>query len=283
MKARDKFAWSLPRRNLTCGALWKAARYFMRCPKEMVGRFWLIARRFTPSSAALMLRVPASHESLARKYFSLDHPLEAIYAGVSFRSFQPRRRAHMPRVSAFSGSRSGSVSLRLSPRRMKQVAHIRQISLHLRALYGEKIPGSRVNAYPSAASAQLRQWRRNCENAGWAFEQKASWALRTSSASGEIDLGSLAEQADRARRASSFACCLVWGAKWRTACCFSPTSDSDAVPVDVWIARILRAMHKKTSSLLELEQFSNSRFGSYAGYIQQYLFHHARVSKTLPA
>jgi N-glycosylase/DNA lyase len=53
--------------------------------------------------------------------------------------------------------------------------------------------------------------------------------------------------------------------------------------VDVWIARILRAMHKKTSSLLELEQFSNSRFGSYAGYVQQYLFHHARVSKTLPA
>jgi sugar (pentulose or hexulose) kinase len=57
----------------------------------------------------------------------------------------------------------------------------------------------------------------------------------------------------------------------------------DVVPVDIWIARILRAMHKPTTSLLELEKFSNRQFGSYAGYVQQYLFHHARMSKTLPA
>ena len=37
------------------------------------------------------------------------------------------------------------------------------------------------------------------------------------------------------------------------------------------------------ASLAELETFTRQRFGPYAGYVQQYLFHHARVSKTLPA
>jgi 3-methyladenine DNA glycosylase/8-oxoguanine DNA glycosylase len=41
-------------------------------------------------------------------------------------------------------------------------------------------------------------------------------------------------------------------------------------------------MHKHSASLIELEEFSNRQFGRYAGYIQQYLFHHARMSKTLP-
>jgi N-glycosylase/DNA lyase len=56
----------------------------------------------------------------------------------------------------------------------------------------------------------------------------------------------------------------------------------DVVPVDIWIARVLHAMHKRSASLIELEEFSNRQFGRYAGYIQQYLFHHARMSKTLP-
>ena len=53
--------------------------------------------------------------------------------------------------------------------------------------------------------------------------------------------------------------------------------------MDVWIARILLAMRRRKSSNLELERYSNRRFGAYAGYVQQYLFHHARMTKTLPA
>ncbi len=56
----------------------------------------------------------------------------------------------------------------------------------------------------------------------------------------------------------------------------------DAVPVDVWIARVARAMHGD-APLAKLEAVSRERFGPFAGYVQQYLFHHARVSRTLPA
>jgi N-glycosylase/DNA lyase len=59
----------------------------------------------------------------------------------------------------------------------------------------------------------------------------------------------------------------------------------EAVPIDVWIARVLTAMHGGGGGEVgprELERFCRERLGEYAGYVQQYLFHHARVSGTLP-
>jgi N-glycosylase/DNA lyase len=55
-----------------------------------------------------------------------------------------------------------------------------------------------------------------------------------------------------------------------------------AFPVDTWIGRIMRENYwrgraKPTS--LALEQRLASRFGPHAGYAQQYLFHHARMTQ----
>ena len=128
----------------------------------------------------------------------------------------------------------------------------------------------------------LRRRRKNCENAGWAFGRKAWSVPLTPSRRGEVDLGALADKPTAEARERL---CLLPGVGRKVANCvlLFAYERLEAVPVDVWIARILRTMHKGTSSLLELEEFSNRRFGSYAGYIQQYLFHHARMSKTLPA
>ncbi len=225
------------------------------------------------------LFVSREHVNLARRYFSLDHPLPAIYAAFPSDPFS------CAALAACRGLRilrqplwECLATFITSP--MKQVAHIRQISLELRARYGEQIPGARVNAYPTAVrlaqatESELRRCRLG-------FRAKSLLGTAKIIASGEFDLSALADKSTSQARECL---CLLPGVGRKVANCvlLFGFERLDAVPVDVWVARILRAMHKNTSSLRELEEFSNRQFGSYAGYIQQYLFHHARVSKSLP-
>jgi N-glycosylase/DNA lyase len=53
----------------------------------------------------------------------------------------------------------------------------------------------------------------------------------------------------------------------------------DAFPVDVWVMRALRRQYFRGRSVKarRLQRFAATHFGPYAGYAQQYLFHHARV------
>jgi N-glycosylase/DNA lyase len=56
----------------------------------------------------------------------------------------------------------------------------------------------------------------------------------------------------------------------------------DAFPIDVWIERVLRERYfrgKRRVTAARLREFSQSHFGRYGGYAQQYLFHHARTSR----
>jgi N-glycosylase/DNA lyase len=100
-------------------------------------------------------------------------------------------------------------------------------------------------------------------------------------ADGRIDLEAIA--AMETPRAMEVLCSLPGvGRKIANCVLLFACERLDAVPVDVWIARVARSM-RGDGSLAELEAFSRERFGPYAGYVQQYLFHHARVSKTLPA
>jgi N-glycosylase/DNA lyase len=247
------------------------------------GNGWQILVDRTPLYAeqhGSTLRVFADHVSLARRYFSLDHPLDVIYA--AFPS-DPFSRAALAACRGLRILRQPPweclATFITSP--MKQMAHIRQISLALRASYGERILGSRINAYPTAA--RLAQASENAlRRCGLGFRAKSLLGAAKAIASGEINLDSLAaKETPEARECL----CFIPGVGRKVANCvlLFAYERLDAVPVDVWVARILRAMHKGDTSLVKLEEFSNRRFGSYAGYVQQYLFHHARVSKTLPA
>ena len=53
----------------------------------------------------------------------------------------------------------------------------------------------------------------------------------------------------------------------------------EVFPVDVWIERALQRLYfpKRRPSAKRLRKFADTHFGPYAGYAQQYLFHHARV------
>lgn len=51
----------------------------------------------------------------------------------------------------------------------------------------------------------------------------------------------------------------------------------DVFPIDVWVKRVMEKLYlKKESSLKEILEYAEDYFGSYAGIIQQHLFHNIR-------
>ena len=230
--------------------------------------------------AGRSLYVCAGQENLARHYFALDHPLKSIYA--KFPS-DPFSRSALSTCRGLRILRQPTweclATFIVSP--MKQVCHIRQISLELRRRYGEPVSGSQANAFPSPARlAETTEGElRDCK---LGFRAKNLLASAVAIASAAFDLNALACETTAIARERL---CSLPGVGRKVANCvlLFGYERLDVVPVDIWIARVLHAMHKRSASLIELEEFSNRQFGRYAGYIQQYLFHHARMSKTLPA
>jgi N-glycosylase/DNA lyase len=57
-----------------------------------------------------------------------------------------------------------------------------------------------------------------------------------------------------------------------------------AFPVDVWIMKAVQQLYfpKRKVSINRLRRFTETHFGSHAGYAQQYLFHYMRVKKRQP-
>ena len=262
------------RRTLESGQLFNAMP---------VGQGWQILVDRTPLYAEQQgnrLLVSFGLETLAREYFALDHPLEAIYAAFprdpfsraaleSCRGLRILRQPHWECLATFI----------TSP--MKQVAHIRQISLHLRENFGTPVAGSLVNAYPTAGQL-ARVTEQDLRDCRLGFRAKSLLATARAIAAEKLDLAALSVLPTAEARTRL---CELPGVGRKVANCvlLFAYERLDAVPVDVWIARILLAMRRRKSTNLELERYSNRRFGAYAGYVQQYLFHHARMSKTLPA
>ncbi len=225
------------------------------------------------------IQVPAHQAELARNYLALDHPLEAIYASFPTDPFS---------LAALDSCRGLRIlrqplweclgTFITSP--MKQVAHIRQMSLALRARFGAPVSGSSINAYPTPEilATATEEDLRTC---GLGFRAKSLRLTAAEVASGNVDLAGLRTLPTDELRG---ALCTLPGVGRKVANCvlLFAYERLDSVPVDVWIARILQAMRKRKGTLAELERFSARRFGAYAGYVQQYLFHHARISRTLP-
>jgi N-glycosylase/DNA lyase len=58
---------------------------------------------------------------------------------------------------------------------------------------------------------------------------------------------------------------------------------TEAAPVDIWIHRIVRKLyfHGASVSTEKVARFLRERYGSWAGYVQLYLFHYARRTRLL--
>lgn len=229
------------------------------------------------------LLVPAGQEALAARYFALDHPLDVI-------------RATFPDDPAMNAARDACRGLRVIRQplweclatfitsAMKQVAHIRAMSHHLRRHHGEKVgelPGAELFAYPTAERlAALDEATLRAGSLGW--RAKTLLAAARAVRDGAVNLEAIRAlpypEAHRALLAvpgvgPKVANCVLLFAYERL----------EAFPIDVWIERVLRATYfprKRKVTAGRLREFSRSYFGPYGGYAQQFLFHHART--TLP-
>lgn len=227
-----------------------------------------------------ILRVPARQAELARRYLALDHPLQAIYASFPTDPFSRAALASCRGLRILRQPLWECLGTFItSP--MKQVAHIRQMSLQLRQRFGRAVKGSEISAYPDPAIL-ARASEEDLRACGLGFRAQNLRLAAAAVAEGRIDLAALKGCPTEEIRA---ALCTLPGVGRKVANCvlLFAYERLDAVPVDVWIGRILQAMRKRKGTNAELERFSARRFGAYAGYVQQYLFHHARMTRTLPA
>jgi len=215
---------------------------------------------------------------LVANYFSLDHPLAEIC-----RSF--------PRDSGMAAARNFCRGLRIirQPRweclatficsSMKQVAHIRQISLALRKAFGARkvIYGSHVYDFPSTASlaASTEKALRACS---LGYRAKNLLATARLVAHGEANLEKWSKLPDELLRERL---CELPGVGAKVANCVMLFAYERlrAFPIDVWIERVLRQQYfprKRKVTAHQLREFCDRYFGEHGGYAQQYLFHHAR-------
>jgi N-glycosylase/DNA lyase len=213
-------------------------------------------------------------------YFALDHPLAEICASF-------------PKDPVMNAARHFCRGLRIirQPKweclatficsSMKQVAHIRQISLALRKRFGQqrKIGNHLVYTFPSAprlARASGKELR-ECK-LGYRAENLRSTARLVTS--GKANLEAWSALADPELRKQL---CALPGVGPKIANCVMLFAYERlrAFPIDVWIERVLRRQYfpsRKKMTAQQLREFSETYFGEQSGYAQQYLFHHARMA-----
>jgi N-glycosylase/DNA lyase len=238
--------------------------------------------QFSQPSPDILLVSPDKVEIISR-YLALDHDLSRI------RRTLPKRDQHLQRALKFS---PGLRILRqpqweclatFITSSLKQVAHIRQISLLLRERFGESIAapdGTKLPAYPTpqALAEAGEQALRGC---GLGYRAKFLHQTASRIASGDFSLSQVMELEDEAALAQL---CTLPGVGPKIAQCtlLFAYERLGVFPIDVWIERALRELYfadtedKITSK--GLRDFAQEHFGPYRGYAQQWLFHHARTS-----
>ena len=214
---------------------------------------------------------------IVARYFALDHPLPEIVATFP----------DDPSLRAATQFCRGLRIMRQEPweclatfitSALKQVPHIRQISLDLRRRYGKPI-AENFHAYPAPATlaaageTALRESRLG-------FRAKNLAGAARMIANGEMDLENLRTLPTSELRREL---CRLPGVGEKVANCvlLFAYERLEAFPIDVWIERVLRELYfakKRKVTSQRLRQFSATYFGPYAGYAQQYLFHHARMT-----
>ena len=224
---------------------------------------------------------PSSFARSVANYFALDHPLADICASF-------------PRDATMDTARTFCHGLRIirQPKweclatficsSMKQVAHIRQISLALRNRFGDqrKIDNHVVYTFPSAQRI-ARASEKELRKCALGYRAKNLLATAQLVTSGAADLEAWSALSDPDLREKLCALPGV-GAKVANCVMLFAYERLRAFPVDVWIERVLRQEYfprRKKIAAEQLRTFSQTYFGDHGGYAQQYLFHHARMNK----
>jgi N-glycosylase/DNA lyase len=164
---------------------------------------------------------------------------------------------------------------------LKQVQHIRAISLAIRNRFGRPLRRGEMEVFsyppPERVAEIPLQKLLECK-----LGFRAAYLMATAKrvASGAVDLEALRDLSTQDART---VLCELPGVGEKIANCvlLFAYDRLDTVPIDVWIARVLSEVYfagRTDVPMRELKSFAADYFGSYAGYAQQYLFHHWRLT-----
>ena len=213
-------------------------------------------------------------------YFALDHPLADICASFpddpvmnAARQFcRGLRIIRQPKWECLATFICSS---------MKQVAHIRQISLALRRRFGERRQIGNRFAYTFPLAWRIARASENdlreCA-LGYRARNLLMTARLVSSGKAGLEAWSALPDADLREKL-----CALPGVGMKVANCVMLFAYERlrAFPIDVWVERVLKQQYfprKKKITELRLREFSETYFGEHGGYAQQYLFHYARMA-----
>jgi N-glycosylase/DNA lyase len=163
---------------------------------------------------------------------------------------------------------------------MKQVSHIRSISLALRERLGRAVRLGPLKLYrfpaPEAIAASHLNDLLECR---LGFRARNVLAAAQMVTEDELRLEELSSLPTAEARKML---CRFPGVGDKIANCvlLFALERMDAVPIDVWIGRVLRQTYFSEDQNVRASRLSEfcSYFGPYAGYAQQYLFHHWRMT-----
>jgi N-glycosylase/DNA lyase len=231
--------------------------------------------------APKLTREPRALPGIVARYLALDHPLAEICDSF-------------PKDRVMNAARDFCHGLRIirQPKweclatficsSMKQVAHIREISLALRKRFGEqqRIGDESICTFPSArrvAQASLKELR-DCK-LGYRAKNLRATARLVSLGQADTEAWSALSDAELRKQL-----CALPGVGPKIANCVMLFAYERlrAFPIDVWIERVLRQHYfsgRKKMTTQRLREFAEIYFGEHGGYAQQYLFHNARVGR----
>jgi N-glycosylase/DNA lyase len=223
---------------------------------------------------------PSSLRRLVMNYLALDHPLADICASFPNDPIMNAARQFCRGLRIIRQPKWECLATFICSS-MKQVAHIRQISLALRRRFGSE---RTVGDHPVYTFPPAQRIARAPENdlrecaLGYRARNLLATARLISSGKANLEAWSALCDADLSEKL----CALPGvGAKVANCVMLFAYERLRAFPIDVWIERTLKQQyfprHKKVTTL-RLREFSDAYFGEHSGYAQQYLFHHARMA-----
>ncbi|HEY4757999.1 MAG TPA: DNA glycosylase [Chthoniobacterales bacterium] len=223
----------------------------------------------------------ATAAQLVQNYFALDHRLGEICESFPSDPLMNSAREFCSGLRIIRQPKWECLATFICSS-MKQVAHIRQISRGLRQRFGEKkqIDEHEVFSFPSAARL-ARKSETELLQCGLGYRAKNLLATAKRIDSGEADLNSWSTLSDGELRERL---CQLPGVGIKIANCamLFAYERIAAFPIDVWIERVLRQNYlarRRTVTGQIMAEFAADHFGRYGGYAQQYLFHHARMTR----
>jgi N-glycosylase/DNA lyase len=223
---------------------------------------------------------PSSLRRLVTNYFALDHPLADICASFPNDPLMNEARDFCRGLRIIRQPKWECLATFICSS-MKQVAHIRQISLALRRRFGDRriISEHVVHTFPPARRI-ARATEDDLRECALGYRAKNLLATARLVTSGKCDLESWSALSDPDLREKL--CSLPGvGAKIANCVMLFAYERLRAFPIDVWIERVLKQQYfprKKKVTELQLREFSETYFGEHGGYAQQYLFHRARMA-----